>query len=64
MLYLIEWMREYNREARVAAQAARNALATFNYRDQCMAENAAWILDYAPKGSKFVLWAHNPARAK
>src|SRR5262249_30189607 len=45
--------------ARVAAQAARNAVSTFNYRDQCMAENAAWILDHAPKGSKLVLWAHN-----
>src|SRR5262249_2593711 len=45
--------------ARVAAQAARNAVSTFNYRDQCMAENAAWILDRAPQGSKLVLWAHN-----
>src|SRR5262249_30150723 len=34
--------------ARVAAQAARNAVATFNYRDQCMAENVAWILEHAP----------------
>src|SRR5262249_25666166 len=37
--------------ARVAAQAARNAIETFNYRDQAMAENVAWILDHAPKGS-------------
>lgn len=30
-----------------------------NARDQRMAENAAWILDHAPAGSKIVLWAHN-----
>ena len=34
------------------------------YRDQCMAENVAWILDHAPKGSKIVLWAHNGHVAK
>jgi erythromycin esterase len=28
-------------------------------RDASMAENAAWILDNAPAGSKIVLWAHN-----
>jgi erythromycin esterase len=26
---------------------------------QCMAENVAWNLEHAPKGSKIVLWAHN-----
>ena len=29
------------------------------YRDRCMAENVAWILDHAPPGSKIVLWAQN-----
>jgi erythromycin esterase len=28
-------------------------------RDESMAENAGWILDHAPAGSKIVLWAHN-----
>jgi erythromycin esterase len=46
-------------DARIAAQAARNAAATHNYRDECMAENVGWILDHSPKGSKVVLWAHN-----
>lgn len=31
---------------------------TVNYRDQFMAENAAWLLDYF-EGKKIVLWAHN-----
>jgi erythromycin esterase len=46
-------------DATVAAQAARNAVATYNYRDECMATNVGLILDHAPKGSKVVLWAHN-----
>jgi erythromycin esterase len=46
-------------DATVAAQAARNAAATHNYRDESMAANVGWILDHAPKGSKVVLWAHN-----
>ncbi|HEX2225486.1 MAG TPA: erythromycin esterase family protein, partial [Thermoanaerobaculia bacterium] len=33
-------------------------------RDESMAENAAWILDNAPAGSKIVLWAHNGHVAK
>lgn len=28
-------------------------------RDRYMAENAGWILDHAPAGSKIVLWSHN-----
>jgi erythromycin esterase len=31
---------------------------TVNYRDQYMAENAAWLLDYF-NGKKVVIWAHN-----
>lgn len=31
---------------------------TVNYRDQFMAENAAWMLDYF-EGEKIVIWAHN-----
>jgi erythromycin esterase len=31
---------------------------TINYRDQYMAENAAWLLDYFD-GKKVVIWAHN-----
>jgi len=46
-------------DATVAAQAARCAVATHNYRDESMAANVGWILDHAPKGSKIVLWAHN-----
>jgi erythromycin esterase len=46
-------------DATVTAQAARNAAATHNYRDESMAVNVGWILDHAPKGSKIVLWAHN-----
>jgi erythromycin esterase len=46
-------------DARIAAQAARNATATYNYRDESMAANVGWILDHSPKGSKVVLWAHN-----
>jgi erythromycin esterase len=46
-------------DATVAAQAARSAVATYNYRDESMAANVGWILDHAPKGSKIVLWAHN-----
>jgi erythromycin esterase len=29
------------------------------YRDQAMAENAHWVLDHEPPGSKMMLWAHN-----
>jgi erythromycin esterase len=46
-------------DARVAAQAAQVQYAPGTYRDECMAENVAWILQQAPKGSKIVLWAHN-----
>ena len=46
-------------DARIAAQAAELMSRGGGYRDQCMAENVAWILDHAPKGSKIVLWAHN-----
>ncbi len=46
-------------DARIAAQAAELMARGGGYRDQCMAENVAWILDHAPKGSKIVLWAHN-----
>jgi erythromycin esterase len=46
-------------DARINAQAAKNAVATYNYRDESMAANVGWILDHAPKGSKVVLWAHN-----
>jgi erythromycin esterase len=46
-------------EATLAAQSARNLIATHNYRDESMAANVGWILDHAPKGSKIVLWAHN-----
>jgi len=31
---------------------------SINYRDQYMAENAAWLLDYFD-GKKVVIWAHN-----
>jgi erythromycin esterase len=46
-------------DARVAAQAVHISAGGGRYRDQCMAENVAWILDHAPKGSRIVLWAHN-----
>jgi erythromycin esterase len=46
-------------DARVAAQAAQVQVEMGSYRDQCMADNVAWILAQAPKGSKIVLWAHN-----
>jgi erythromycin esterase len=46
-------------DARVAAQAVQMTAGGGRYRDQCMAENVAWILDHAPKGSRIVLWAHN-----
>jgi erythromycin esterase len=29
------------------------------FRDACMAENAAWLLEHAPPGSRMVLSAHN-----
>ncbi len=51
-------------DARIAAQAADLIARGGGYRDQCMAENVAWILDHAPKGSKIVLWAHNGHVAK
>ena len=48
-------------DARIAAQAAQTKSCAGGglYRDQCMAENVAWILDHAPPGSRIVLWAHN-----
>jgi erythromycin esterase len=46
-------------DARVAWQAVREAAGGTAHRDECMADNVAWILDHAPKGSKVVLWAHN-----
>ncbi len=51
-------------DARIAAQAAELMARGGGYRDQCMAENVAWILDHAPKGSKIALWAHNGHVAK
>lgn len=44
--------------ARLVVQTAE-MYAGLTSRDQSMAENAAWILDQAPAGSKIVLWAHN-----
>jgi erythromycin esterase len=46
-------------DARVAAQSAQVQYRSGEYRDECMAENVAWILGRAPKGAKIVLWAHN-----
>jgi erythromycin esterase len=47
-------------DARVAAQAAQSqSNGSGLYRDECMAENVAWIVDHSPEGSKIVLWAHN-----
>jgi erythromycin esterase len=46
-------------DVRIAAQSAELMSRGAGYRDECMAENVAWILDRAPKGSKLVLWAHN-----
>jgi erythromycin esterase len=46
-------------DARIAAQAAELMVRGGGYRDQCMAENVAWILDHSPRGSKIVLWAHS-----
>jgi erythromycin esterase len=46
-------------DARVAAQSAQVQYAPGTYRDECMADNVAWILRQAPKGAKIVLWAHN-----
>jgi erythromycin esterase len=49
-------------DARVLAQAVQSQTSPGGsglYRDQCMAENVAWILDHAPRGSRIVLWAHN-----
>jgi erythromycin esterase len=46
-------------DARVAAQSAQVQYGAGGYRDECMAENVAWILERAPKGAKIVLWAHN-----
>lgn len=44
--------------ARILVQLVEN-LARITPRDKSMADNAAWILDHAPAGSKIVLWAHN-----
>lgn len=34
-------------------------LAEITGRDESMAKNVEWLVDQAPAGSKFVLWAHN-----
>jgi len=44
--------------ARILVQLVEH-LAGITSRDKSMADNAAWILDHAPAGSKIVLWAHN-----
>ncbi|MBU7012073.1 MAG: erythromycin esterase family protein [Theionarchaea archaeon] len=44
--------------ARICIQAERMYAGT-GFRDQYMAENAAWLLDQAGPDSKIVLWAHN-----
>ena len=44
--------------ARVVVQCLED-IAGIRSRDESMAENVDWILDYAPAGSKIVLWAHN-----
>ncbi len=44
--------------ARICMQAERMYAGT-GFRDQYMAENAAWLLDQAGPDSKIVLWAHN-----
>jgi erythromycin esterase len=47
--------------ARVVAQWARMTVARSsgsNVRDECMAENVAWILAQEPE-ARIVLWAHN-----
>lgn len=50
--------------ARVVAQWARMTVAEYprglktGVRDECMAENVAWILERDP-GARAVLWAHN-----
>ncbi|HEX6864739.1 MAG TPA: erythromycin esterase family protein, partial [Thermoanaerobaculia bacterium] len=44
--------------ARILVQLVES-LVSIPSRDKSMADNAAWILDHAPAGSKIVLWAHN-----
>jgi erythromycin esterase len=36
-----------------------NTISTFSFRDSCMAQNVAWILDQAPANTRILLWAHN-----
>jgi erythromycin esterase-like protein len=33
--------------------------ATFDLRDQYMADNVNWTLQHSPSGSKIILWAYN-----
>jgi erythromycin esterase len=44
---------------RPAASAASPAPMTVNWRDKCMADNHAWILERLGPGTKIVGWAHN-----
>lgn len=44
--------------ARIVVQKAEE-LAEITGRDESMAKNVEWLVDQAPAGSKFVLWAHN-----
>jgi erythromycin esterase len=44
--------------ARIVVQKAED-LAGITGRDESMAKNVEWLVDQAPAGSKFVLWAHN-----
>lgn len=51
----VEWAIQ---NARIVVQRMES-LAGITTRDQSMAKNVEWIVDQAPAGSKFVLWAHN-----
>jgi erythromycin esterase len=62
----LETWRFAREDARVVAQAARlfeasrgRGQASFNARDEAMAENVGWLLEHEAKGAKMVIWAHN-----
>lgn len=46
-------------DARVVVQALTIMIEEWDYRDWAMAQNAEWIIDHAPPGSKVVIWAHD-----
>ncbi len=55
-----EWARA--RQHAVVASQANQLMAGSGgraWRDRCMADNTAWVLDQEPAGTRIVLWAHN-----